>query len=89
VQGGGGVSGDKIADIYDRLGSIDSAVRFLEAAADDSRRDLKAVSDKVTAADATFNTLKWVLGVAGTLCVLLWTFIAGIVTIAVKHYLGW
>jgi hypothetical protein len=86
---GGGASGDKVSEIYDRLGSIDSSVRFLEAAADDTRKDIKALSDRVVSAEAMFRTLKWVAGIAGAACVLLWTFIAGLVTLGVKHYLGW
>ena len=87
IAGGGSASSG--SEIYDRLGSIDSSLRFLEAAADDTRKDIRDLTNRVVSAEATFRTLKWVLGLAGAAWVLLWTFIAGIATLGIKHYLGW
>ncbi len=68
---------------------MQSSITYLEGSADDAKRQLKQISEQLSQAQGSFNTLKWVLGFAGTLCVLLWTFLAGIVTLSVKHYLGW
>lgn len=80
---------DRSHSVAEKLGSIQQSITYLEGFADDFRKELRVVSERMTSAEATFRTLKWVLGIAGTLLVLLWTFIASIVTLAVKHYLGW
>lgn len=87
--GVGGGTSDKLSDIYQRLGSIQSSVTYLEGAAHDSRADMKSMREEITIGRATFNTLKWVLGIVGTILVLMWGFITAIVAMAVKHYLNW
>ena len=90
TQGGGSTSStDKLNDVYQRLGSVQSSITYLEGSADDAKKELKLIGERLSQAQGSFNTLKWVLGIAGTLLVLLWGFIAGIVTLAVKHYLRW
>ena len=89
VGGGGGASSDRILDIYQKVAGIERSVTYLEAHAQNTDSKLNAISEDVVAAKATFNTLKWVLGIAGTLLVLLWTFTAGLLTLAAKHYLKW
>jgi len=87
--GGGSASTDRILELYQKVSGIERSITYLEAHAQTSDSKLDSLSNDVIAAKATFNTLKWILGIAGTLLVLLWTFTAGLLTLAAKHYLKW
>jgi len=50
ITGGGGASTDKLTDVYQRLGSIQSSVTYLEGFAHDARIELKGISTEITAA---------------------------------------
>ena len=89
IGGGGSAPADKLNDVYQQLGSIQSSIAYLEGHADDARKKLDAISDDVVSAKATFKTLKIVFGVVGSILVLVWGFIATILTMMAKHYLGW
>jgi hypothetical protein len=68
---------------------MQSSITYLEAHADDARKELKGISADIVAAKATFTTLKVVGGIFGAISLAIWTFIAGIVAMMAKHYLGW
>jgi hypothetical protein len=68
---------------------MQSSITYLEGHADDSSKDLKAISIDIVAAKAIFKTLKIVFGVVGAICVALWTLITALVGMMAKHYLGW
>jgi cystathionine beta-lyase family protein involved in aluminum resistance len=89
VSGGGGTSTDKWSDVYQRLGSIQSQITYLEGYSDDARKELKAISTDIISAKATFKTLKIVFGVAGAICIAFWGLITTLVVMIAKHYLGW
>lgn len=89
VAGGRGTPTDSLNEIYQQLGGIQSQITYLEGHADDARKELKSISSDVIAAKATFKTLKIVFGVAGAICVALWTLITTLVVMMAKHFLGW
>lgn len=89
VGGGAGSSADKLTDIYVRIGGMQSSITYLEGHADDARKKLDAITADIVSAKATFNTLKIVFGIVGSILVLVWGFMATILTMMAKHYLGW
>ena len=89
VAGGGSTGSDRLTDVYQRLGSMQSSVTYLEGHADDARKKLEAIATDITSAKATFKTLKVVFGIVGSLLVLLWGFIAVVLEMMAKHYLHW
>lgn len=68
---------------------MQSSITYLEGHADDARKKLEAITADIVSAKATFNTLKVVFGIVGSFLVIVWGFIATILTMMAKHYLGW
>ncbi len=89
VAGGGTTGSDRLTDVYQRLGSMQSSITYLEGHADDSRKKLDSMATDIISAKATFRTLKVVFGVVGSVLVLVWSFIATVLTMIAKHYLHW
>ncbi len=87
VRGGGGAPTDKLTDVYQRLGGIQQSITYLEAHAADARSRLDSISTDITSAKATLSTLKIVLGLAGTILIAIWGFIATVLGMIAKHYL--
>ena len=79
VGGGDVAATDKLNDIYQRLGAMQSSITYLEGQAQDASKDLRTISSEITTAKATFRTLKVVFGIVGTVCVALWTLITAVV----------
>jgi hypothetical protein len=84
---GGG--GSAPSEIYSRLGGIERSITYLEGHAQDARDKLDAINNEIVAAKASFTVIKWVVGIVGSILVLLAGFITAIAVQAAKHYLGW
>ncbi len=80
--GGGVASGDKLNELYQRIGSMQQSITYLEGSADDTRKELKLISEKISTAQGTFNTAKYFLGAT---CIAVW----GVIAMWAKHKLGW
>jgi hypothetical protein len=90
VAGGGSTSSsDRLYDVSQRVSSIEKSLTYLEGHAQDASKELKGINEDIVAAKATFQTLKVVFAVVGSICVALWTIVAGTVLMMAKHYLGW
>jgi hypothetical protein len=87
--GGGSVANETLYDIAQRIAGVERSITYLEGMATDTTRKVDILIVEVATAKGSLRIIKWVLGIAGTLCVLLWGFVATIVTMAVKHYLNW
>jgi hypothetical protein len=86
---GGGIAAVGLNDVYQRLGSIQQSITYLEGQADDSGKKLESISADITSAKATYRTLKWVLSIGVAIFLGVWGFMATILTMMAKHYLGW
>ena len=73
-------------DILQRVSRTESSITYLEAHADDAKKKLDKISEDVSTAKATFNTLKWVFG---GLCLGTWGLLSAFVIMWAKHHFGW
>jgi outer membrane murein-binding lipoprotein Lpp len=81
----GGVAAphERLFDIIQRVGRIESSVTYLEAQGDKLDTKLDTISHEMAAAKATFGTLK-TIGVA--ICIGVWGLISAIVIAWLIHY---
>jgi len=86
VPGGSYAPTDRLYDLSVKIGSFERSITYLEAHAENSDRKLDAISNTLTAAKATFNTLK-VLFIA--ICVGTWGVISALFLMWAKHYFNW
>ncbi len=76
-------------DVLLKLGSIERSVTYLEGHSDDVKKKLEELSKEVISAKATFQTLKWIGGAIGAICIACLGIIATVVTMIAKHFLHW
>ena len=82
ISGGGGVPVDKAYEIVQRLSTIEKSIAYLEGSADDTKKQLKEISEKISVAQGSFTTAKYFLGAT---CLAVW----GLVAMWAKHHFGW
>jgi hypothetical protein len=69
-------------DILQRVSRTEASITYLEGHAETASRKLDSISSDLSAAKATFNTLKWIFG---GICVAVW----GMIALWAKHHFGW
>ena len=69
-----------------KVGGIERSIVYLEGHADSARLKLDSISIEITAAKASFNTLKWIIG---AMCVGIWGPLTAFALMWVKHYFNW
>ena len=86
VPGGSPAATDRFFDLSMKVAGIERTVTYLEGHADTANKKLDSISGDVTAALASFKTLKWIFGV---LAVGTWGILSGLFLMWAKHSFNW
>ncbi|MDR3750577.1 MAG: hypothetical protein P4K94_03735 [Terracidiphilus sp.] len=86
VAGGSSASSDRFYDLSVKVGGIERSITYLEGHAESADKKLDSISNDVTTAMASFNTLKWIFG---ALSVGTWGILSALFLMWAKHYFNW
>ncbi len=86
VAGGSSASSDRFYDLSIKVAGIERSITYLEGHAETADTKLDSISNDVTKALASFNTLKWIFG---ALSVGVWGIMSTLFVMWAKHYFNW